>query len=208
MDEATPLDTPSESQAGYGDSTNLFQVVDRDKVNGLNLTVPEDAKELIKSWDMRENTEKYVDSGVDDQLIINVPFTQNVRLRSVLLKLGHGEWAPQRLRLYVNHPSGVGFDEADSLRTQLDIALLQGQSNVTEYPLRVAAFSNVFSISLFFSDAVGEEVTRMYYVGFKGDARQPTKDPNTHLDIAAEHSADAKVIDRLTEKNNTQVQIR
>ena len=31
MDEATPLDTPSESQAGYGDATNLFQVIDRDK---------------------------------------------------------------------------------------------------------------------------------------------------------------------------------
>jgi hypothetical protein len=39
-----------------------------DRVNGLNLTVPEDAKEVIKAWDMRENTEKFVDSGVDDQV--------------------------------------------------------------------------------------------------------------------------------------------
>jgi hypothetical protein len=31
MDEATPLDTPSETQAGYGDATNLFQVIDREK---------------------------------------------------------------------------------------------------------------------------------------------------------------------------------
>jgi hypothetical protein len=32
MDEATPLDyTPSESQAGYGDATNLYNVIDRDK---------------------------------------------------------------------------------------------------------------------------------------------------------------------------------
>lgn len=91
MDEATPLDTPSELLAGYGDAINLFNVIDRDKpvvvsyikkpiwptrlflhhphrVNGLNLTVPEDAKELIKSWDQRESTEKYVDSGVDDQV--------------------------------------------------------------------------------------------------------------------------------------------
>ena len=38
------------------------------RVNGLNLIVPEDAKEVIKSWDQRESTEKYIDSGVDDQV--------------------------------------------------------------------------------------------------------------------------------------------
>jgi hypothetical protein len=36
-------------------------------VHGLNLTVPEDAKALIKSWDEREDTSKYADSNVDDQ---------------------------------------------------------------------------------------------------------------------------------------------
>jgi hypothetical protein len=34
----------------------------------LNLTVPEDAKAVIKPWDEREDTEKYADSNVDDQV--------------------------------------------------------------------------------------------------------------------------------------------
>lgn len=34
MDELTPLDTPSESQAGYGDAKNLYYVIDRDKSVG------------------------------------------------------------------------------------------------------------------------------------------------------------------------------
>ncbi|KAG8813764.1 hypothetical protein FRC20_003405 [Serendipita sp. 405] len=208
MDEVTPLDTPSESQAGFGDSTNLFGVVDRDRVHGLNLTVPEDAKELIKSWDMRENTSKFVDSGVDDQLIINVPFTQNVRVKSVLLKLGRGELSPQRLRLYVNRPSGVGFDEAESIKPHLDIALLQGQDTVSEYPLRVTAFSNVFSMSLFFSHSGGDEVTRVYYIGFKGDTREYTRDQNTRMEVPAENAAGEKLTDSITEKTNSQVQIR
>jgi len=66
--------------------------------------VPEYAKDLIKPWNEREGTEKYADSGVDDQvssvfdifiltqlnmqMIIHIPFTENVRLRSVLLKIG------------------------------------------------------------------------------------------------------------------------
>jgi hypothetical protein len=39
-----------------------------DRVNGLNLTIPEDAKEVIKSWDQRESIDKYIDSSVDDQV--------------------------------------------------------------------------------------------------------------------------------------------
>lgn len=78
------------------------------RVHGLNLTVPEDAQALIKPWDERDDTSRFAESGVDDQvraseykvehcisrarmflqIIIHVPFTQNVRLRSVLLKLG------------------------------------------------------------------------------------------------------------------------
>lgn len=76
-------------------------------VYGLNLTVPEDAKEIIKPWDEREDNDKYLDSNVDDQvrwlafpelgsmltiyviqLIIHVPFVENVRIKSILLKLG------------------------------------------------------------------------------------------------------------------------
>ena len=37
-------------------------------VYGLNLTVPEDAKEVIKPWDEREDNSKYLDSNVDDQV--------------------------------------------------------------------------------------------------------------------------------------------
>lgn len=37
-------------------------------MHGLNLTVPEDAKETIKPWDERESTEKFAESNVDDQV--------------------------------------------------------------------------------------------------------------------------------------------
>ena len=40
----------------------------RGSVHGLNLTVPEDAKETIKPWDERESTEKFAESKVDDQV--------------------------------------------------------------------------------------------------------------------------------------------
>lgn len=35
---------------------------------GLNLSVPEDARAVIKPWDQRDDTTKFADSGVDDQV--------------------------------------------------------------------------------------------------------------------------------------------
>ena len=62
---------------------------------------------MIKPWDERNDTTVSAESNVDDQvrcqpsivplsvdnasdlqMIIHVPFTQNVRVRSILLKLG------------------------------------------------------------------------------------------------------------------------
>ncbi len=100
-------------------------------------------------------------------MIIHVPFTQNVKLKSVLLKLGmcsarvilaidlicalgRGETTPRHLRIYANHPTIVDFSDADNTKPQVDISLLEGETGVTEYPLRVAAFTSITSLSLFF----------------------------------------------------------
>ena len=110
---STPLETSQRNMdvPGQTDAGNLFDVIDRQRydaeqlhrnyeilftctnvkrysVHGLNLEVPESARELIKPWNERDSTEKYADSSVDDQLVIHVPFTRNVRIRSILLKLG------------------------------------------------------------------------------------------------------------------------
>ena len=61
-----------EVDSNPAETSTLFSVIDRDKVFGLNLTVPEDAKELIKPWNERESVDKWVDSGVDDQVRIHI----------------------------------------------------------------------------------------------------------------------------------------
>lgn len=68
----------------------ILPISTANRVNGLNLTVPEDAKEVIKSWDQRESTDKYIDSGVDDQ----VRHVYASRLRGGMLTCTHD------LRLY------------------------------------------------------------------------------------------------------------
>ncbi|KAG5635714.1 hypothetical protein H0H81_010339 [Sphagnurus paluster] len=206
----TSQDNSVSSSIAGTDIANLFGVIDKDKVHGLNLAVPEDAREVIKPWDQRDDTEKFADSGVDDQIIIHIPFTQNVRIKSMLLKLGRGEVAPRRLRIYANHPTIVDFADAEERRPHLNISLLEGETGVVEYPLRVAAFTSVTSLSLFFvrfsqdiqhsSEAVGDDVSRIYYIGFKGDMRSPHRDANSKLEVPTSNAADAPLVDKVSEK--------
>ena len=63
---------------------------------------------------------------------------------------GRGELTPRRMRIYANHSNIVDFSEAEDVTPQLNINLLEGETGVTEYPLRTASFANVHSLSLFF----------------------------------------------------------
>ena len=57
-----------------------------------------------------------------------------------------------------------------------------------------------FSQPFIQSEAVGDEATRLYYIGFKGDTREPRKENRSKLEIPAANAADAALADRLREK--------
>ncbi|KLO13347.1 DUF1000-domain-containing protein [Schizopora paradoxa] len=195
----------SESIVGP-DTESLYTFIDRDSVHGLNLEVPEDASSVIKPWDEREDIIKYAESGVDDQLVIHVPFIQNVKVKSMLLKLGRGEVAPRRLMIFVNSVQIVDFEDVDSgaRRPELDISLQAGQINVTEYPLRAAVFANVRSLSLHFREAEGGEKSRIYYIGFRGSTRVLKKEATQKLEVPAANAADAPLSQRMSERMTSQ----
>jgi hypothetical protein len=85
------------------------------------------------------------------KVIIHIPFVQNVKIKSIVLKLGRGEVTPRRLRIYANRPNIVDFSDAEAgVKPQLDLSLLEGETKAVEYPLRVAAFSSINTLSIFF----------------------------------------------------------
>jgi len=172
------------------DLSNLYSVIDKNNVQGLNLGVPAAAKELIKPWESREDEEKFVESNVDDQLMIHIPFIENVRIKSILLKVGRGDVAPRHLDIHLNHPNIVDFSDAETLQPHLKFALLEGETGVVEYPVRVAAFSSVHSLSLFFTNPDNDS-SRVYFVGFRGDLRSVRRDGTTKLHVPASNAADA-----------------
>ncbi|KAN0062345.1 hypothetical protein ACQY0O_005227 [Thecaphora frezii] len=225
-DDERALD-PASSSAGLsavdGDATNLYPYIIRHKIWGSNLDPPESAKNAIKPWDQRLSTADCVQSNVDDQLAITVPFTCPVRIKSILINTGTGDFAPTRCRAFVNRPDGIDFDEADAAtadthpegqptvriastlgavgsgRAQADFALLRGEDGVVEYPVSVARFSSTNSVTLILSHSNATTLSRFFYLGFRGTALQLAKDPSERLDIAAANAAD-KPVDGVREK--------
>ncbi|PWZ01214.1 DUF1000-domain-containing protein [Testicularia cyperi] len=224
QDSRDPQQPSSSTLAAVdGDAGSLFQYIVRDKVWGANLDPPESAKNVIKPWNERLSTHESTQSNVDDQLAITVPFTCPVRLKSILINTGTGDFAPSRCRAFINRPDGVDFDEADqatasihpsetdrlarsahlgpvgSGKAQADFALLHGQDGVIEYPVSVARFSNTNSVTIILSHSNATTLSRVFYLGFRGTALVLNKEPGERLNIAAANAAD-RPVDGLREK--------
>ncbi|KAJ7141124.1 PITH domain-containing protein, partial [Mycena epipterygia] len=136
------------------------------RANVVALNASGQGATVIKPWNERLDEAKSIESDADDQMIIRIPFTGSVKLRSLLLKTGPTDQTPSKVVLFSNEESFDFEDIADKTPTQ-EFAVAQGRE-VGEYALRTAKFSNVSSISLFFPASQGADTTQIYYVGFLG----------------------------------------
>jgi hypothetical protein len=57
---------------------------------------------------------------------------------------------PRHLKIFANYANIIDFADAENTKPHLDISLLEGETEAVEYPLRVAAFTSVHSLSLYF----------------------------------------------------------
>lgn len=136
-------------------------------------------RNIIKPWSERLSRETYLESDVDDSLLIRIPFVDSasVKLRTLLLMAGPAGQTPDTVHLYVNCDPPLDFEDAASrLEAGKTSPLAPAQSvqvaqtnELVEYPLRVTKFSRVRDITLFVPHAQGDETVRVYFVGFKGD---------------------------------------
>ncbi|SCV74304.1 BQ2448_6736 [Microbotryum intermedium] len=152
----------------------LYDKVDRDHVVALNVEQGREGKCVIRTWDEREQEDQYLESEADDQLILHVPFTGSIKLKSILIKAGPQGWTPDKVKVFSNQT--LDFDEATSTACtqEFDIAATRG---VTEYAVKPAKFPSVSSLTLFFPASTGEDTVRIFFVGFKGEHKPFTRDP-------------------------------
>jgi hypothetical protein len=192
----------------------LYDQIDFGAVNCLNESAPGAAVRVLqKPWAQRLDPAPELASDADEQLLLSVPFvptpdhprlnglidshsfTGQVRLHSVLIRTSTAPCAPRTLRLHINRDD-LDFGTAADLPATQTLELAQG-NDVQEYPVRRALFNATRLLSLFVEDNWGageEEVSRISYVGFKGEFMRLNKEPVSVLYEAAANPADHKGI--------------
>ncbi|KAJ1975481.1 hypothetical protein H4R34_004316 [Dimargaris verticillata] len=98
----------------------------------------------------------HLESDVDEQLLIHIPFNQKVRLHSLKFEAPLGR-APKTVKVFINQPN-MGFEEVESMQ-ETQLLELTDADYADDYatPLRFVRFQNVSSITLFIADNLGDE---------------------------------------------------
>lgn len=88
----------------------------------------------------------YLESDCDEQLIINVGFSQNVKLHSLIFE-GPADNGPKTVKLFTNLPQTLDFDKADSMEPIQMIELTpKDLTSKNPIQLRYVKFQNVSNL--------------------------------------------------------------
>lgn len=95
-------------------------------------------------------TGSYLESDCDEQLIINVAFSQNVKLHSLVFD-APSDNGPKTVKLFMNQPQTLDFDKADSMEP-VQLIQLSPKDLTSKNPiqLRYVKFQNVNNLLVSF----------------------------------------------------------
>ncbi|KAK4560300.1 hypothetical protein LTR86_005494 [Recurvomyces mirabilis] len=183
---------------------HIYEQIDFSAINTLNEAAASSGSAIVqKTWTERLNAEPELSSDADEQLLMHIPQVMiMIRLHSILLRTSTSDSAPKTLKIYLNRDD-LDFSTASSMQATQTLELAQS-NEVQEYPVKRALFNTVRSLDLFFEDNWGqgeEDVTRISYIGFKGEWMKLSREPVNFLYEAAanpkDHTLPAGVGDRL-----------
>ncbi|XP_075885393.1 thioredoxin-like protein 1 [Nelusetta ayraudi] len=117
-----------------------------------------------------------LESDCDEQLLITIAFNQPVKLFSMKLQSSDFSQAPKELKIFINLPRSMGFDDAErSEATQVLELSEEDYKDDGLIPLRYVKFQNVQSVTVFVKSNQGEEeTTKINYLTFIGTPVQAT----------------------------------
>jgi len=149
---------------------SLLEYLDLPQSNCLNEDEGHQLKSIL-SEKIRNTGDNYLQSDVDEQLLLNIHFNQRVRVRSIVLRSADPQQGPKKIKLLVNR-TAIGFEDvqdggevAQVIEEVSDDAIREGQP----IPLRYVRFQSVNSLHIFVeSNHGGVDQTRINSVDVLG----------------------------------------
>lgn len=165
---ATPAEPPV--NAAYGGHVDLSSLINKKDSECLN-------QDDDHTWEhaLAASNTTYLQSDCDEQILLNITFTQSVKLHSLIIQ-GPEDNGPKDCKIFINQTSSLDFDAAER-NTCLQSLELKPEDLKEEnlINLRYVKFQNVQNITLFFANnQSGSETTVINYLKFIGSSKEVT----------------------------------
>ena len=136
-----------------------------------------------------EGTKDWVESDVDNQLMLYVPFMANLKVHTIHITScvsaadeedDEAPVRPKTIHVWHNRQHNLGFEEAEDIPATQTIELKpedwDEQTQTAKLELRFVKFQNVSSLVLFVADAEGDSektrIDRIRFIGETGEKRE------------------------------------
>ncbi|KAI9807498.1 MAG: hypothetical protein M1825_005438 [Sarcosagium campestre] len=176
--------------------THLYSQIAFDQIQTLNETTPGSGTAIVhKTWSERLSQLPELTSDADEQLLMTIPFTGQVRLHTLLVRSSDQPSAPRTVRLFLNRDD-LDFSIASSLEPTQTIELPR-TDQLQEHSLKRVLWNATRSITIFVEDNHGSgevEETTCSYIGFRGEWMRLSREPVSVLYEAAARPADHKLL--------------
>lgn len=158
-----PVD-PAAAAGIEGDLIDLVGMISKKESECLNQSDDHTWEHCLNS-----SSGIYLESDVDEQLLLHITFQQPVKLHSLIIQ-GPSDNGPKDIKLFINQTRTLDFDSAES-HVPIQALELKPEdlANNAVTKLRFVKFQNVQNITLFFANnQSSSEITRVNYIKFIG----------------------------------------
>lgn len=138
-----------------------------------------------------EGSKDWVESDVDNQLMLYVPFTSTLKVHTIHITSAvssdedddEAPVRPKTIHIWTNRQHNLGFEEAEDIPAIQTIELKPSdwdeQTATAKLELRFVKFQSVYSIVLFVADGDGDSektrIDRIRFIGESGEKREMGK---------------------------------
>lgn len=159
---------------GNDNGYSLYQKINTTNLECLNELVDGSGAKVFKPWSNRLDKDDYVQSDCDAELIFNIPFTGDVKLKGVVVI---ADEELHKMRLFKSNVS-MSFDDITAEADQ-EFEITHDPEGLLEYPVKPTRFSNVHHLSIHFTNKNVNDDSKpclIYYIGLKGEFTRAIRD--------------------------------
>ena len=148
---------------------DLTGAVSKDEVFALNEKVHQSCQKLFKIKEEMLDRTNFCDSNDGDtDLVIYIPFSSQVGIKSMIIIGGEDDMSPAKIKIFVNKKeSEIDFDLKEE-KCEQEIDCVENPDGRLKYFLKANKFHSVWSLTLVVTMNHGGDNTRFYYIGFEG----------------------------------------